>query len=96
MHQLKHKHLYEIKKYSYDKAKGLHVDIFPSVHPNKKIDVFDKSGKFICSIGDMQYSDYPTYIKTHGLEYATKRKALYHLRHNRKGIKEFYAGHILW
>ena len=97
MHQLKHKEMYSIMKYSYDKAKALRVKIFSSVKPGKKIDVYSEDGdKFICSIGDMRFSDYPHFIKSHGLEYATSRRALYHFRHNRKGTAEFYASHILW
>jgi hypothetical protein len=88
---------YSIEKYSFDKAKSLNVRIYPSFHRNKKIDVYSYDGtKLICSIGDVRFSDYPHLIKTHGLAYATERRGLYHLRHNRKSPAEFYASHILW
>jgi hypothetical protein len=43
--------MYKIKKYSYDQAKKLKVDIRASKYKNKKIDVY-KGDVFICSIGD--------------------------------------------
>ena len=43
--------MYIIKKYSFDEAKKLGVEIKPSKIKNKKIDVF-KGDVFICSIGD--------------------------------------------
>jgi hypothetical protein len=53
--------MYTILKYSYDQAKKLNVEIQPSKHKNKKIDVY-KDGVFICSIGDSRYKDYPNYL----------------------------------
>jgi len=54
--------MYIIKKYSYDQAKKLKVDIRPSNFKNKKIDVF-KDDVFICAIGDIRYKDYPSYLE---------------------------------
>ena len=54
--------MYQIKSYSYKKAKELGVEIKSSTVKNKKIDVF-KDGKKIASIGDIFYSDYPTYLE---------------------------------
>ena len=89
--------MYIIKKYSYDQAKKLKVDIRPSNFKNKKIDVF-KDDLFICSIGDIRYKDYPTYLEINK-EFADKRRILYHLRHKKDNIentKGYYALKILW
>ena len=41
--------------------------------------------------------DYPTYLKYNGLEYANRRKYLYHLRHkNDSSPAGKYAKEILW
>ena len=40
-----------------------------------------KNDKLIASVGAIGYNDYPTYISKNGLEYAEKRKKLYHERH---------------
>jgi len=68
---------YVITKYSRDRAKQLGVKIKLSKNKNKKLDVFDTDNNFIVSIGDIKYSDHPSYIKGHGLEYANKREKLY-------------------
>ena len=72
--------MYQITDYSYQQAKKLGVEIRPSSKKSKKIDVF-KNGQLISSVGALGYSDYPTYIKEKGLEYANKRRALYKQRH---------------
>ena len=89
--------MYKIKKYSYDQAKKLKVEIRASNFKNKKIDVY-KDDIYICSIGDKRYSDYPTYLLINK-ELAEKRRMLYHLRHkkdNIEGTKGYYALNILW
>lgn len=92
--------MYRIKNYSYNQAKILGVQIFPSGNPKHKIEVYDKQGVFICYIGDPKYSDYPTYLETHGKEYAENRRRLYRLRHhkeaNKIGTRGFFSLHILW
>ena len=55
--------MYDILPYSYKKAKLLDVKIYKSSNPQKKIDVY-KNGNKIASIGNIGYSDYPTYLKT--------------------------------
>jgi hypothetical protein len=88
--------MYKIKKYSYEQAKELNVEIKPSTNKKKKIDVF-KDDEKIASIGDINYSDYPTYVIEKGKEYADKRKLLYHKRHNKdNGKNGLYALKILW
>ena len=89
--------MYIIKKYSYDQAKKLKVVIRPSNFKNKKIDVF-KGDVFICSIGDIRFLDFPSYLEI-DKELADKRRMLYHLRHKKDNIentKGYYALHILW
>ena len=89
--------MYTIKKYSYDQAKILGVNIKPSESKNKKIDVF-KDGNFICSIGDSRYKDYPTFLEF-DRDLAETKKKLYHLRHHKEnieGTKGWYALKILW
>jgi len=88
--------MYNIKKYSKNKAKELNVVIKPSKIKNKKIDVF-KNDKKIASIGDIHYKDYPTYILEKGKSYANTRRKLYNQRHkNDNGIAAFYASSLLW
>ena len=71
-----------------------------SIKPNYKIDIYDENFDKIISIGSIKYSDYPTYIITHGLEYANKRRKLYKLRHNKdRNIpysRGWYSDKILW
>lgn len=87
--------MYNITKYSFERAKELGVDIKPSSKKNKKIDVF-KDEKFLVSIGDKRFKDYPTYIKEKGKTFADERKRLYNIRHkNDKGIAGKYSK-ILW
>jgi predicted Zn-dependent protease len=65
-----------ISAYTILQAKKLNVTMKPSTNKNKKLDVF-KDNKKIASIGAKGYADYPTYIKTHGKQYADKRRELY-------------------
>lgn len=99
---------YKITKYSKDKAKKENVIIKPSTNKNKKIDVFNKSGVKIASIGGIKkdgtpYNDYPTYLKTIGKEKADIRRKLYIARHskevkikNGKKTNSYYSDVILW
>ena len=89
--------MYKIKKYSYDQAKKLGVDIRSSNLKNKKIDVY-KDDVYICSNGDSRYNDYPTYLKINK-EMAEHRRILYHQRHKKDNVentKGYYALKILW
>ncbi len=89
---------YKIKKYSYDQAKKLGVEIKPSTDKNKKIDVI-KEGKKIASIGSKGYLDYPTYMEK-DKELANKKRKAYKARHaNYSSIKNtpaYFANNILW
>lgn len=90
---------YEITDYSFKQASKLGVEIKPSTNKNKKIDVF-KQGKKVTSIGATGYSDYSTYVKTKGKDYADKRRKLYKLRHEKDrkviGSAGYLADKILW
>ena len=91
--------MYEITNYSKEQAKKLGVQIKPSTRKDKKIDVF-KNNEKVASIGGAGYKDYPTYMKTKGLEYAKERRKLYKERHekdrHKKGSAGYYADKILW
>lgn len=90
---------YEINDYSFRQASKLGVQIKPSTLKNKKIDVF-KKGKKITSIGALGYSDYSTYVKTKGKEYADRRRELYKIRHAKDravvGSTGYFSDKILW
>jgi len=92
--------MYHIKNYSYNQAEKLGVKIVSSHKKGKKIDVLDWNGNYICSIGDIHYKDYPTYIEERGLAYANQRRRLYHIRHKHEkgelGSPSYYAKRILW
>jgi len=90
---------YRIKRHTLEQARKLGVTVKPSKTKGKKIDVF-KKGKKIASVGALGYSDYPTYIETHGLAYAEKRRRLYKQRHEKDrheiGTAGYYADKLLW
>lgn len=95
---------YKILPYSYNKAKGLGVEIKPSTNILKKIDVF-KNGKKLASIGARGMNDYPTYLQKekkgyYEKGYANKRRQLYKERHEKDrkvvGSAGYYADKILW
>jgi hypothetical protein len=91
---------YKIKDYTKKKAKELGVVVKPSKISGKKIDVFDKNGNKLVSIGALGYKDYPTFIQDEGLEFANKKRKLYKARHEKdrhvRGSAGFYADKLLW
>lgn len=91
--------MYLITKYTKEQAKKLGVSVKNSNNKEKKIDVI-KNNVVIASVGATGYSDYPTYMRTHGLEYANKRRKLYKIRHNddRKIVNSngYWADRLLW
>jgi hypothetical protein len=91
---------YKIKKYTLDKAKELGVQVFPSDNPKYKIEVYDSDGVFLFYGGSPLYSDYPTYMETHGREFANERRRLYRLRHkkeiDKKGSRGATIAELLW
>ena len=90
---------YNITKYTQEQAKKLGVEVRVSSNPQKKIDVF-REGKKIASVGATGYSDYPTYVKSHGREVAQERRRLYKLRHHQhRNILDsnaYCADKLLW
>lgn len=90
---------YTITDYTKRQARKFGVKVKNSTLKNKKIDVF-KNGSKIASVGAVGYSDYPTYIKSHGRKYANTRRKLYRIRHERdRHIADtpgFYADKLLW
>jgi len=91
--------VYQITKYTRDRALTLGVVVKHSTNPAKKIDVF-KNGVKIASVGAMGYGDYPTYMRLKGKEYADERRRLYKQRHSKDrgvvGSNGFYADKLLW
>ena len=92
--------MYTITQYTLDRAKKLNVIVKPSTNPSKKIDVFSKKGEKLASVGARGMSDYPTYIKTHGVKYAETRRKLYKQRHEKDrhivGTPGYWASNLLW
>lgn len=91
--------MYHITPYTKRRAELLGVEVKPSTNPSKKIDIF-KNNKKITSIGAASYGDYPTYLATKGKSYATERRRLYKIRHEKdrgvKGSAGWYADKLLW
>ena len=92
---------YKITQHSFNQASKLGVTIKPSKLKTKKIDVFDKSGKKLVSVGAVGYMDYGTYIKVKGKKFADIRRKAYKARHGRfnsktKYPRAYYALNILW
>lgn len=92
--------MYKILPYTLAQAKKLNVKVKPSSKAEKKIDVFDKSGKFVTSVGARGYLDYPTYKKLFGKTVADQRRKLYKARHEKdrkvKGTPGYFADQLLW
>lgn len=89
--------MYKITAYSRKQAKKLGVTIKQSTNTKKKIDVF-KKGKKVCSVGNLNYNNFPTYMLKRGTTYATKRRKMYRIRHTKDRFKGcgYYADKILW
>lgn len=90
---------YKILPYTYKRAKKLGVKVESSDNLKYKLKVTTKDGKIIYCGGN-GYSDYPTYIKKFGLEYANKRRKLYKIRHKKdrhiRNTPGFMADYLLW
>lgn len=96
---------YRITPYSYSQANKLGVTIKPSNTKGKKIDVFNKKGEKLASVGALGYNDYPTFklLENKGkVEKGTaeKRRKAYKTRHekdrHKRGTKGYFADKILW
>lgn len=91
---------YHITNYTLKKAKKIGVKVKPSTNKTKKIDVFNKEGKKIASVGANGMNDFPTYIQKNGLMYAKTRRRLYRMRHEKdrhiKWSHGWLADQLLW
>lgn len=91
---------YKIKNYTKAQAKKLGVTVKPSKVSGNKIDVFDKKGEKVASVGALGYKDYPTFMQDEGKEYADKKRKAYKARHekdrHKRGSAGFYADKLLW
>ena len=91
---------YHITNYTKEQARKHNVIVKPSTNPKKKIDVFNKKGEKIASVGALGFGDYPTFINKYGLEYAEKRRRAYKFRHEKdrheRGTNGWYADKLLW
>ena len=96
---------YKILPYSFQQAQKLGVTIKQSTNPKKKIDVFDKRGNKIATIGAIGYNDFPTYQKLESQGkfpkgYANNRRRLYKIRHaktiDKQNKNAYFADKILW
>lgn len=91
---------YKITDYTLRKAKDLGVTVKPSKVQGKKIDVFNKKGEKLASVGAIGYGDYPTFIRERGKAYADERRKLYKERHEKdrhqRGTPGWYADKLLW
>lgn len=91
---------YNILPYTRRRAKTFNVKVRPSHNRTKKIDVLDKQGRVLASVGGIGYMDYPTYIQKKGSRYAKERRRLYRIRHqkdrHRKNTPGWYADKLLW
>jgi len=85
--------MYEITAYTRAQAARLGVEVRHSSTKTKKIDVF-RDGKKIAAVGGAGYSDYPTYMKSHGKAYADNRRRLYKLRHEKDRHEKWSAGYL--
>jgi len=92
--------MYNITSYTKEQARALDVVVKPSSVKGKKIDVFNKKGEKLASVGALGYDDYPTFIKKKGKEYADDRRKLYKIRHekdrHKRGTAGYYADKLLW
>jgi len=92
--------MYKILPYTAAQARRLNVRIRPSSRKGKKLDVYDKEGNFITSVGAKGYLDYPTYKKLFGKTVADQRRRLYKIRHQSdRSVKRspgWYADRLLW
>ncbi len=91
---------YQITDYTRQRAKLFNVLVKPSNKNFYKIDIFDINGKYITSIGDRRYFDFPKFIEEEGIESAMNHRRLYLLRHakdiSKIGSRGWWAGVLLW
>lgn len=92
--------VYKVSDYTKKQAKKLGVQVFPSDKPKYKIKIYDKNGIFMFYGGNSQYSDFPSYMQSHGKEYADSRRELFRIRHRKEieneGSRGWWIAQLLW
>ena len=87
---------YVITPHTKAQAKKAGLEVRPSTRKGKKLDVYD-DGKYLATIGAINYSDYGTYLREEGKEVADERRRLYHIRHQKNtGLAGRLASYLLW
>ena len=91
---------YRITNYTRNKARKLGVRVRNSTNRAKKLDVFDRAGKKVASVGARGMGDFPTFMRQNGAEHAKTRRRLYKMRHEKdrhiKGTRGWFADQLLW
>lgn len=91
---------YTITNYTKRKAKQLGVTVKKAKNSNKKIDVFNKDGKKVATVGACGYKDYPTFLKKDGKDVANERRRAFKSRFQRhrtkRGTNAYWADQLLW
>lgn len=100
---------YKITQYSRKKARKYNVTIKKSTNPKKKLDVFNKKGDKLASIGAIGYNDFPTFLQKRPNKSCSKKdviknaythRRLYKKRHekdrHKSGTPGFWADKLLW
>jgi hypothetical protein len=92
--------MYVIPPQIHKNARELGVSVYPSDNPKYKIEVYDSDGIFMFRLGASGYSDYNSYIRDKGKEFADKRKKAYESRHKKEIQKTqsrgWFAYKLLW
>tara|TARA_R100000482_G_C4974317_1_gene80499 strand:+ start:154 stop:402 length:249 start_codon:yes stop_codon:yes gene_type:complete len=74
-------------------ARKIGVEVKPSTRKNKKIDVFNKAGKKLASIGDPNLADYTKHRDE------TRRKAFkarFQRLRTKRGTPAYFSDRLLW
>lgn len=94
---------YKIKPLQREKAKKLGLTIKPSTNKKKKVDIFNKKGEKVGSVGASGYKDYATYLNELPKKEADLKRKNYLKRHakepkkkDNKRTNSYYADKILW
>ena len=94
---------YIIKPLQIKKAEKLGLTIKPSTNKKKKVDIFNKKGEKVGSVGANGYKDYATYLELLPKKEADLKRKNYLKRHakepkmkDKKRTNSYYADKILW
>jgi hypothetical protein len=100
--------MYTITDYTKKRADDLGVSVTVSNRKGKKIEVIDpETLETLAHVGAIGYGDYPTYIKTHGKEFADKKRKAFRartasmpmwriLRNKKVRSPAYWARELLW